>query len=72
MAQAAVQSAAASSMTWATTARAASPAAPSSCHAAWMNPPAPLPAPMTKMVGASASCAAPQASSLRHSSVATG
>eukprot|EP00969_Alexandrium_andersonii_P307135 13576850-Alexandrium_andersonii.AAC.1 len=60
MASAAVQFAAASSTTWTTTTWAARPAAPSSWEAAWRNPPAALPAPMTKMVGASASWAASQ------------
>eukprot|EP00969_Alexandrium_andersonii_P031034 1354760-Alexandrium_andersonii.AAC.1 len=72
MANAAAQSTAASSTTWTTTTRAASPTAPSNCEAACRNPPPALPAPATRMVGASASCAASQASSLRHSSAAIG
>eukprot|EP00969_Alexandrium_andersonii_P107758 4754135-Alexandrium_andersonii.AAC.1 len=60
MASDADQLAAASSMTWTTTNRADSPAAPRICTAAWRKPPAALPAPMTRIVGASASCAASQ------------
>eukprot|EP00969_Alexandrium_andersonii_P080362 3542102-Alexandrium_andersonii.AAC.1 len=60
MASEADQFAAASSMTWTTTTLAAWPAAPRACAAAWRKPPAALPAPMTRMVGASASCAASQ------------
>eukprot|EP00969_Alexandrium_andersonii_P346518 15318727-Alexandrium_andersonii.AAC.1 len=60
MASAAAQSAAASSTTWTATTRATKPTAPRSWETAWRNPPAALPAPMTRMVGASASWAASQ------------
>eukprot|EP00969_Alexandrium_andersonii_P328805 14528775-Alexandrium_andersonii.AAC.1 len=63
MASAGVQSAASCSITCTTTIRAANPPALSIWVAACRKPPAALPAAMTRMVGASASCAASQASS---------